>query len=307
MKCEDGKECLCSALAINCCQLGCFMHESPRRHYAHENHDWMTKLTAISPDKKIRDLVIPGTHDSASVTISKWAPFSAVGLCQIVSVIEQLRRGARYLDLRIGAKTDSSLVDDIVIVHGILKGAPFPDVVDEIDKFLTENPREFVILEIIYDANKHVMASDQRIRVFQLLSSTFNQMISQEDVDSWFKLSNVTLGELGKKKKNVLVLINDGICNFSHEDIHYDAATITRDFGCHKNGNFMNNKWHNSNDARTLLRRNETFLEEGNSDYHKFLNSQFVMTPQPPGVSLIIVCICNTLFFLSQSKKHDAD
>lgn len=242
----------------------------------------MTKLTAVSPDKKIRDLVIPGTHNSASVTIPKWTPLSAVGLCQNLSVFEQLRRGARYLDLRIGGRKSSSLIDDIVIIHGILRGSPFPDVVDEIDRFLTDNPREFVTVEIIYEQSKHPLTSDQRIRAFELLSSTFNKtMIRKDDVDSWFDLRKVTLGELDERQKNVLVLINNDFFGFSHDGIQYDLATISRDFDCHENGNFVKNKWHNTTNARSLLRSNGRFLEE--AEPSKFMNSQFVMTPQPPG------------------------
>ena len=48
----------------------------------------------------------------------------------------------------------------------------------------------------------------------------------------------------------------------------------------------MKNKWHNTAHAQTLLRNNEKFLQEGSSDGDVFMNSQFVMTPQPPGVSL---------------------
>lgn len=233
----------------------------------------------------MQDLVIPGTHDSASVTISKWAPFAAVGLCQNVSVFEQLKRGARYLDLRVGGgKKDSTLVDDAVIIHGHLKGAPFPNIVEEIEQFLVENPGEFLIVEVIYDPRKHQMSSEQLFHVFELLSSTFHQMITQEDVNSWFKLNSVTLADLDERNKNIMLLINDGFACFSHEGTDYDFATIARDFGCHEHGMFLKNKWHNTANARTLLRSNETFFEEACSDCDKFMNSQFVMTPQPPGV-----------------------
>ena len=236
--------------------------------------------------------------------MSKWAPFAAVGICQNVSVLEQLRRGARYLDLRIGGEADSALVDDIVIIHGHLKGAPFPNIVEEIDQFLTDNPGEFVILDVIYDKNKHDMSPEQRIGVFNLLSSTFSQMITQEDTKSWFKLKKVTLGDLADKQKNVLLMIGGGILDFAYEGTEYDLSTITKEFGCHRNDNCMKNKWHNTAHARTLLESNKTFLEEGMDKRDKFFNSQFVMTPQPPGVSVIALnelsgteC-CNTFFLL---------
>ena len=177
------------------------------------------------------------------------------------------------------------MVADIVIVHGILKGSSFPNIVEEIDNFLTENPREFIVVEIIFDPRKHNMPAEQRHGCLQLLSSTFGERITKEDVESWFNLSTVTLGELEKKKKNIILLINDGMCNFSYNGTEYDFDNIKNEFGCHDHGQFMKNKWHNTAHAGALLRSNETFLAEGNDGgcEEMFMNSQFVMTPQPPG------------------------
>ena len=199
--------------------------------------------------------------------------------------MEQLKRGARYLDLRVGSRRkDSTLVDDAIIIHGVLKGAPFANIIDEIEKFLMDNANEFLIVEIACDPNKHNMSSVLRFQVLQLISTTFSQkMITTEDIDSWFNLNKVTLGQLSEKKRNVLILINDGFCKeFTYDDTHYDQSTIARDFNCHKNANFMANKWHNTSHAGILLRSNELYLDEGCNNCDVFVNSQFVMTPQPP-------------------------
>ena len=198
-------------------------------------------------------------------------------------MLEQLRRGARYLDIRVGGKKNSTLVDDTIIVHGILKGAPFPNILEEIDQFLTDNPREFLIIEIITDKNKHGMSNQQLHDVLQLITSTFNDMIiTQEDLDSWFKLNSVTLGQLSEEKKNALILINDGWTNFTHDGKYYDFSTIAKDFRCHNHARYMKNKWHNTKCAQTLLQSNESFLANGCNECDKFMNNQFVMTPQPP-------------------------
>eukprot|EP00985_Skeletonema_marinoi_P016129 scaffold8574_cov85-Skeletonema_marinoi.AAC.3 len=145
----NAADCLCSALALNCCQFAFLSQKkksSPPRYIGsssyptNNNNDWMSKLDA---NKKLRDVVIPGTHNSASSTISKWALFSGVAACQNLTVHQQLNEGARYLDVRIcGHK------DDIVISHGIVKGGKLSDVVDEVGAFLCDNPKEFVIVEI---------------------------------------------------------------------------------------------------------------------------------------------------------------
>ena len=96
----------------------------------------MTRLTAASPDLKLRDVVIPGTHDSASSTIQKMQPFAAIGRTQNVSCYGQLQRGARYLDIRVGGGDGPT---DISIFHGFLRGGKLFAVLDDITRFISEN------------------------------------------------------------------------------------------------------------------------------------------------------------------------
>ncbi len=323
---DDHIDVVCSALAVNCCQFGCFIQNSPRIPCASENHDWMTKLRENLPSKRLRNLVIPGTHDSASVTISKWSLFAAVGLCQNISVGEQLRRGARYIDIRIGSGVaDSILMEDVKVVHGILTGGKFVDILEEVDLFLCDNPGEFVVMEVVLE-NKRQLTPEQRIKVLKLINSTFgDRMVTKDDDDSWFNLKYVTLGELAEKNKNILVLLHERICGFCHEEITFgmsgthcvllsvvfwfvftfisinnilfttkhqfvtlcvtkDADRVTREFNCHKNENYMRNKWHNTMDPQQILSSNEEFLETYCKHRGKLLNSQFVMTPAFGGV-----------------------
>lgn len=242
----------------------------------------MGKLTTLAPDLKLRNVVMPATHDSASSTISKWTLFSAVGLCQNTSIYEQLKRGARYLDIRIGGTPTSASVDDVFICHGILKGGNFGNVMEEVSEFLTENPGEFVVMEVVY-VNIHEMPPEQRLRVFQLMESTFgDRMISQEDTKTWFKVKNVTLGTIRQKSKNILLLIDDRICNFTVNGKLYDDKTVAQEFGCHKNALFMKNKWHNTQCTQQLLKSNEQFLNDVGRNEKVLVNSQFVLTPMPP-------------------------
>jgi len=251
-----------------------------------------------------QDLILPGTHNSASNTISKWIPFSAIGICQNVSVYEQLIRGARYIDLRIGSGSERRLqrrrrknattpssschVEDIVIVHGILNGSPFSDIIKEIDTFLNVHDGEFIIIDIQFDRNKHTLSNEQRLHLLEFVSFTFNdRLITHADATSWFLLKTATLGELLLvHKKNVLILLNDGmVCDFYHDGSCYDANTVARKFGCHSNHQFLTNQWHNSSCPRTLLEKNAIFLEKNGNCSNKFVISQLVLTPQPPKVS----------------------
>ena len=260
---------------------------------------------------RAQDIILPGTHNSASVTISKWSPFSAVGICQNVSIYEQLMRGARYIDLRVGGGTgrrrrtnaatttsSPSIVNSIVIVHGILSGSPFPDIIHEIDNFLHDhNDGEFVIIDIQFDRNKHRLSSKQRFHLLEFVSHVFkDRLITHADATSWFDLTTVTLGDLLlDQKKNVLILLNDGMVNcgdFYHDGTRYDANTIALKFGCHWNHRYLVNQWHNSSCPQTVLRKNESFLEKHGNCKNKFVISQLVLSPQPPKVRTWLLFTC---------------
>ena len=165
----------------------------------------------------------------------------------------------------------------------MLKGGRFADVLDEINMFLCDHPSEFLIVEVIYDRNKHAMSTGQLLATLQLLSSTFEQKVTDEDVASWFRPGTVTLGEIGEKERNTLLLINDQLYGFDHEGTTYDLTAVQKEFGCHANHKLLKNRWHNTSHAPSLLRSNEAFLcEASEGDCDTLVNSQFVMTPQPP-------------------------
>jgi len=139
----------CSALAINCLQLSCCL---PQNAFVDVSSmpkalaDWMGELARLDDTVKVRDLVVPGTHDSASYTIPGFKPFSAVARTQSLTVADQLRCGARYLDVRFaGSSRDSGKTS---IWHGCLEGADARDVLEDVAEFLDEHKGEFLVLEV---------------------------------------------------------------------------------------------------------------------------------------------------------------
>ncbi len=274
---DEAADCLCSALALNCCQFAFFTHEpSPRcivsSSAKNNNNDWMSKLDA---NKKLIDVVMPGTHNSASSTISKWTLFSGVGRCQNLTVHQQLNQGARYLDLRVCGHQD-----DIMTCHGVVRGGKLPDFVGEVDTFLSYNPNEFVIVEIKDEAP---MTSSQKYRLLYLIQSTFGaRLISYADLQGWFQLKQVTIGDIRRKQKNVLILIHNSFC-FDRDGVSYDMNMIAEEFSCHHNSTLLRNKWHNTANANDLLHRNLTHLRHlSRYDRDYIICNQLVLTPQPP-------------------------
>ncbi len=232
-------------------------------------------MSKLNSNKKLRDVVIPGAHNSASSTISKWSLFSGVAVCQNLTVHEQLNAGVRYLDIRVcGHK------NDIVTCHGIVKGGKLAGIVEEVNAFLRDNPNEFVIVEI---KNEAPMSSLEKHQVLHLIQSTFGErMITAADTQTWFQLKQVTMGEIRKRQKNVLALIHNSF-SYHHDGKSYNMKMVEKEFSCFHNSTLLHDKWHNTTNPGELLDGNLTHLRRfSRYDRECIICSQFVLTPQPP-------------------------
>ncbi len=116
--------------------------------------NWIGRLKAQQPQRRVLDTYIPGSHDSASSEsgIEKGSgPLGvAVGaVTQSGDIAAQLRAGVRYFDIR--CKKDGRLMADdrITLHHGIIYAAPFEPVLrDQIVAFSQEYPEETIFLDV---------------------------------------------------------------------------------------------------------------------------------------------------------------
>ncbi|KAF8316033.1 PLC-like phosphodiesterase [Clavulina sp. PMI_390] len=153
---------------------------------------WMTaNSTALGP-KILRQIAIPGTHDSGTYAIT---PFSAVGqdvpwyvgliqalplpsvvIKQIIALwsiaqpdnfFTQLKSGVRYLDLRVQA----GLLGSLTFVHGLVL-APVSDLMSQVSTFLSipGYEKEVVILDFNHF---YSMGAADHANLINLLKSTF--------------------------------------------------------------------------------------------------------------------------------------
>ncbi len=115
--------------------------------YCGENaQSWMAELP---DDITISEVVLPGTHDSAT----QYVHLGLLAKCQALSVEEQLAAGFRYFDLRVEA-TDKGLK----MKHGFLDcqtgAAPWSPALyadklfSDFRFFLSEHPTEFIVLSV---------------------------------------------------------------------------------------------------------------------------------------------------------------
>ena len=108
--------------------------------------DWMADL---SDDKRLCELVLPGTHDSGT----QFVQLAFFSKCQARSIGQQLEAGFRYLDIRLGEDESGELQ----LMHGSTRcktGAltksslKLDDVLAECCDFLDAHPTETVVFAV---------------------------------------------------------------------------------------------------------------------------------------------------------------
>lgn len=103
-----------------------------------DRKNWMSLL---NPEKlKIKMIVWPGTHDSATNRIGIPCITRPFAQCQSLSIYNQLVTGTRVLDIRVQ--------EDRRVCHGILITYSIDVVIKDIKKFLSETESEIIILEV---------------------------------------------------------------------------------------------------------------------------------------------------------------
>ena len=144
----------------------------------YHGNKWMAELAKDIRDTPLCRVGLPGTHDSGTYQFDKdmgASPdndltstiqeklgilggvkdmilgniFERLCQCQDMSIKDQLNMGVRYLDLRIVYHKESG---KYYTCHGVYC-ADMKDIIDDINKFLSANPKEIVILDFnhLYD------------------------------------------------------------------------------------------------------------------------------------------------------------
>lgn len=158
------------------------------------NTEWMSYL---KDSIDIRELSIPGTHDSAAsifrVSIYKlwWANF--ISQCQIWPIEDQLYSGIRYFDLRPAG--------DGIIFHGAHQTIYSLRNVFEIFKnFLTNHPLEGLIVRIQFqnkNCGNNIEESKEK-NIYQILDK-YNEFI--------YKRNNIP--KIGELRKKIYILLEN--------------------------------------------------------------------------------------------------
>ncbi|XXQ38016.1 Phosphatidylinositol-specific phospholipase C X domain-containing protein [Plasmodiophora brassicae] len=217
--------------------LALFLHHSKLHVLAGDNLDiapssWMHDMRAYVANVPMVDLTIPGSHDAGSFAITDESPVAPDGIPYMESIsrlplvghlakqvaarwsiaqgrtiLEQLRSGIRYLDLRVTvgshavppvARDDSDpLVKDLFIMHELI-GGRIVDAIAQIAQFLDENPHEVVLVDFV-----RVLDVDRaRLQaLYDHLEQTFSHRLAPVVIPA----QRVTLQSLWQTRRQIIV------------------------------------------------------------------------------------------------------
>lgn len=233
---ESAATCPSAALVCNCCQFACCIPTIPAIDFPISLHpDWMGNLVQSRPDITLRDMVLPGTHDSGSYSIETFNPFSAVGRTQNVSVVEQLHRGARFLDLRIAGAGKN-----VNIFHGCLKGGLFERVLDDITLFCQDFPGEFIVLHVVAEYDRPFTGAQKKAALDVMKQSLGDKLYVEDDLN---KLLSTPVKDVVTKGKQVCVVLKRIYDDFEVDGVQYSESYVAKEYGFFSADKWMENKW----------------------------------------------------------------
>lgn len=251
---------------------------------------WMENL----PNEKqlcfLKDLVIPGSHDSGtffldqSLEIGPDEPSSIQNLVSIfgkfaksvihswsvtqsMKIYEQLVAGIRYLDIRVAFR---EIDKEIRIVHG-LYGCPISEIFVDIEKFIEEHPKEVIILDFNHfynmDCEAHQILADTLVGMFR-------EVMRVPGKDSL----NFTLQDMWGNDEKVII--------FYHE------PQVVECYPCFWSSMFIPSPWADVDDRKALLKFLDTMCLKSEQPTTSFHVTQCVLTPQ---TSTIVQNLTGTL------------
>jgi len=185
------------------------------------NESWMGADMPFIANKRLADIAIPGTHDAGTANIK--SSMERVSRTQDNSVLQQLKDGIRYLDLRIYNNRDSGkacpIPSDYYIYHNSeynwydqMVSYRLNEVLDQIKSFVNNpaNSNEILILDF---QNIDTQSDGSDAQLFSIIQSYLKGSVIPNTVSTdWgthtvAQLSYMQTGKVGTAK--VILLVDD--------------------------------------------------------------------------------------------------
>lgn len=190
------------------------------------NAKWMSNISDTAP---IRDISIPGTHDSCACKGCVSWHSSLLGpfvYTQKQNLIDQLNMGVRFLDIRC-RHTDNTFT----IHHGsFYLNINFDNVLEIVTNFLTENSTETILMRL-----KQEHKPQNNTQTFEETMS--NYYYNSQFTDYFWRKNNCNDPKLGDCRGKIVILQNfnynnfefglDYYWSFNRQD-DYEVAAIER-------------------------------------------------------------------------------
>lgn len=154
-------------------------------------------MSYIKDDAKITKIAMPGTHNSGTKGMHRFAR------CQNGTLFEQFQHGVRYFDIRLRADKKG-----LRIAHGILKGMPAREAFASFRKIL-DSSDEFLVISIQTYMN-------QKVGPFKLsyngntdeTDALISEYLEPEKyaLTDFDDIRNVTIGDIRKAGKKYIII-----------------------------------------------------------------------------------------------------
>lgn len=186
-----------------------------------QNADWMKDYSQYIKNKPLKDIFIPGTHDSAAYNLEntfgrgqdfphKLNILKIIGIGYVVTkvaknwtkaqnrtIYQQLEDGNRFLDLRVVYRKSKK---KFYTIHE-LYGPKLDFVLDQINEFCEKHPKEIVIIQVgdLRYLSPHGQGSEKEL--IQKLKDNFKDKLVPKSLGP-----NATIEELWKHNKQVVLI-----------------------------------------------------------------------------------------------------
>lgn len=274
------------------------------------NADWMANMPEVLSNRALREVVIPGTHDSGTNLINENSEFardnfldttlsniekitnainkiirnknqtlsfkkviSAWSRSQSLSIYDQLNQGIRYLDLRVIKKSNG----EMFITHGMYSYS-MDTVINDIKTFITAHPKEIIILDFnhLYDMkNNHENLFNKLNDAFTI--SGKNRMVPNTET------INTKIGKLWENGQQIIAIYDDKDTVSKHSELWSQNTIFSpwankQDFNELKSSlqNILDGKLFN-NQKHNFDCKNQSYCEKISKD--KFFVLQGIQTP----------------------------
>ncbi len=214
--------------------------------------NWMSY---ISDDARITRIAMPGSHNSATMGMTKFAR------CQNGSLYSQYAHGVRAFDIRLKADKKGNLL----IAHGVLSGMPAEAAFENLKTILNESNEFFVISVMTY--------MNQKVGPISLsyngnpgeTSRLIREYLSPEKyaLTDIGNIRELTMGDIRKSGKKYIIINENREYDYSVDCPYYDPWSSVV-FG-YKTPKF----------AKEILK----YLSE--KDHEGFMRFQTQQTPNP--------------------------